>query len=72
MPKLDIPARVVVTSDRMLAVIVDGLSVPITQVSRYQIDQMLSAHVHAEARAAHIMSGEPGPGGMYPEGWRGR
>ena len=69
MNKLDIPARVVVASDRMLTVIVGGVSVPVARISQYQIEYLLSAHVHEEARAAHIMGGEPGPGGMYPAGW---
>lgn len=66
--KLDIPARVVITDDRTLTVIVGGVSVPVARVSAWQIEYLLSAHIHAEARAEHIMSGEPGPGGI---GYRG-
>jgi len=64
MNKLDIPARVVVASDRTLSVIVGGGSVPVSRVSEWQIEYLLSAHVHEEARAQHIMAGEPGPGGI--------
>ena len=69
MTRLDIPARVVVESDRTLAIIVGGVSLPVSRVSEWQISYLQSAHDHEEARAAHIMSGKPGPGGMYPEGW---
>lgn len=67
---IDMPARVVVCSDRLLTVIVGGVSVPVARISEWQIEYLLSAHVHEEARAQHIMSGEPGPGGISYRGQR--
>jgi hypothetical protein len=72
MNRIDIPARVVVTEDRMLHVIVGGLNVCVGHVDSDKIRLMQVAHDATEKRAKAAMAGAAGPGGMYPEGWGGK
>jgi hypothetical protein len=72
MIRLDIPARIVITEDRMLHVIVGGLNTVIGHVDSDKIRAMQTAHDREEKRAFAVRAGAAGPGGPYPAGWGGK